>query len=137
MQAESSSTALLRDKAKQLFTYLKELSALRTSQVRDVNSYEKVFFWSNVPTEKGCHCIAWEVCDKDGYPDNDHKADVWLEIHKPKLKPHPEPPAEIAEWLDPAEMGNSSLESPGLLNEITRTILSPEGGQNSIQKQFN
>ena len=40
------------DKAIRLFTYLKELCALRTTQVRNVANYDQVFWLSDLPRHK-------------------------------------------------------------------------------------
>ena len=38
-----------KEKSVQLFTYLKELSALRTKQVKNINNYEEVLWFSDIP----------------------------------------------------------------------------------------
>ncbi len=64
----------IKDRAIRLFTYLQELVQLRTSQVRDIESYESVVRFSEVPHEEECYSISW------GTPLED--SDVWLEIRR-------------------------------------------------------
>lgn len=71
----------IRDRAIRLFTFLRELTELRTTTVRSLEQYEKVLWFSDIPREQGCHCIAW------GPIEDDERSEIWLEIRKPRLKP--------------------------------------------------
>ena len=49
----------IRDRAIRLFTFLRELTELRTTTVRNCDQYEKVIWFDDIPQEVGCDCIAW------------------------------------------------------------------------------
>jgi len=74
--AEAASSAST-DKAVQLFTYLRELCALRASHVRDVSQYDEVFWFGDIPREKQCQCIAWRIGQN---PDDlgEEPSDLWV-----------------------------------------------------------
>ena len=50
-----------KEKSVQLFTYLKEMSALRTKQVKNINNYEEVLWFSDIPKLADCYCVAWSL----------------------------------------------------------------------------
>jgi len=106
------------DKAIQLFTYLKELSKLRTTHKKDISNYDEVLWFSDIPKEKGCSCIAWELWDSRDN-ENEDRGNVWVEIHKPTLKSPPEVPDELEPWIKVEDISNSDLNEPELSDEIT------------------
>ena len=120
----SSST----DKAIQLFTYLKDLCALRATQVRDFAKYEEVLWFYDIPKEKYCHCIAWRFGD-NSEPSAVDRPDVWVEIRKPLLKSPPEEPDDLEQWLKD-DITDSSIEEPDLFTEIPVTV---EPDESSLQ----
>jgi len=73
------------DKAVQLFTYLKELSKLRTTHTKDVAKYDEVLWFSDIPEERNCQCVAWKLWGQRG-DEKEERVDVWVEVHKPTLK---------------------------------------------------
>lgn len=103
------------EKAIRLFSFLRELTKLRTKTIRTINQYEKVLWFNDIPREPGCHCIAWGPIDEED-------SDVWVEIKKPRLKPPPEVPATLKPWMHHQELGDSSLEFPSLKEKITSDI---------------
>jgi len=109
-------TEPLRTRAIDLFTYLLELTALRTKVVRDYEQYESVFWFADVP-EYG----RWRNIAKDTPVDD--SASVWLEVAKIREPRCPEVPDECEPWVDPAAIRDDSFE-PGLLAEIE---VLPEG----------
>ena len=100
----------IREKAIRLFKYLGELAALRARSVRDVNSYESVFWFSELPCEKECYTPAW-----DGGEATDEEN--WLRIDKPLRPTLPPPPDECKHWCDAARLDDVSTE-PQLPDEI-------------------
>ncbi len=76
----------VRDKAIRLFRYLSALAELRAKTVRDVASYEAVFWFRELPCEKECYTPAW-----DGGETTDEEN--WLRIDKPVKPVLPRPPA--------------------------------------------
>ena len=112
-----TASSVSTDKAVQLFTYLRELCALRVSHVRDVYQYDEVFWFGDIPRERHCQCIAWRI----GQNQDDlgeEPSDLWVEVRKPVLKAPPEVPDELEQWLKADEVTDSSLEVPGLFSEI-------------------
>lgn len=107
-----------RDKAIQLFTYLKELSKLRTTHTKDVAKYDEVLWFSDIPKEKGCHCVAWQLWDQRD-DEREERVDVWVEVHKPTLRSPPEVPDELEQWIKEDEVSNSTLEEPRLRDIVT------------------
>lgn len=106
----------VRDRAIRLFTFLRELTELRTKTIRTLDHYEKVLWFNDVPRETGCYCIAWSQAD------DEEKADVWVEIKKPRLKAAPKVPDVLEPWLDPREVTNSSREFPELRERIVVSL---------------
>jgi hypothetical protein len=106
----------IRNGAIRLFTFLRELTELRTTTVRSLEQYEKVLWFSEIPREQGCHCIAW------GPIEDDERSEVLLEIRKPRLKAPPKLPDDLTLWLDPREVEDSSNDFPKLRERITETV---------------
>ena len=101
----------------QLFTYLKELSKLRTTHVRDITNQKnsQVVWFSDIPEVKHCNCIAWNLWAHD----SDDRNDVWIRVRKPNLKSPPEVSDSLEQWVDEEQLANSSLEEPSLFDNIT------------------
>lgn len=115
----------VRDRAIRLFTFLQELSNLRTKTIRSIKSYEQdgqVLWLADIPHEPECYCLAWESEEQA------RSTAVWIEIHKPSLKPPPEVPERLNQWLRPEQIRNSSLDYPPL---IEQTELSEDIDENS------
>lgn len=102
----------IRDRAVRLFTFLREVVRLRSSIIRSLDNYEQVIFFSDIPQERGCSCIAW------GGPPDEENADVWVEIRKPRFLNPPELPPKLRDWLRPEDLKNSKLETLTPLGEI-------------------
>lgn len=111
----------IRDRAICLFTYLKELCALRTTQVRTVASYDQVFWFSDLPRDKLCQCIAWSINDVQQIS-RDQISDVWIEVHKPKLKSPPELPDDVEPWISEEQLHDSSVPEPLIFDQIPLTV---------------
>lgn len=111
-----------RDKAIRLFTYLKELCALRTTQVRNVANYDQVFWLSDLPRHKLCRCTIWRLTDPSS-PTSEQHADSWIEIRKPVLKSPPELHDELEPWVKDEELTDSSLSEPSLYEQIPLSAL--------------
>ena len=100
--------AQVLDKAKRLFTFLRELSALRTNTIRNLDQYDRVLWLKDIPREKGCYSVAWHMGEDDEPPE------VWIEISKPSLKVPPTVPSELRPWLGANTVHDSSQEAPPL-----------------------
>lgn len=111
-----------RDKAIRLFTYLKDLCALRTTQVRNVATYDQVFWLRDLPRHKRCRCTIWRLTDPLA-PTSDQHSEPWIEIRKPTLKSPPELPDELEPWSKDEELADSSLSEPDLCEQIPLSAL--------------
>ena len=116
-----------RDKAIRLFTYLKDLCALRTTQVRNVTTYDQVFWLSDLPRHKLCRCMVWRLINPSP-PTSDQHSDLWIEVRKPALKSPPEPPDELEPWIKDEELTDSTLTEPGFYEQIPLSALQGDSG---------
>ena len=121
-----------RDKAIRLFTYLKELCALRTTQVRNVATYDQVFWLSDLPRHKLCGCTMWRLTDPSP-PTSDQHSEPWIEVRKPALKSPPELPDELEPWSKDQELADSSLSEPGFYEQIPLSALQVDSGDTDPQ----
>jgi len=93
-----------------LAQYLKEFVSLRSATIRDVDKYESVVWFGDLPQETGCSSGAWsDDCDPQG---------PWLEVHKQQFKSPPEPPELTAKWVDKRALGKATTEIPPLRASI-------------------
>ena len=72
----------LRDRSIRLFTFLHDLTSLRTRRIRNLSAYDEVLWLEAIPRERECFCLAW------GVPEGEEVGETWVEIKKPRLK-HP------------------------------------------------
>ena len=100
----------IRERAVKLFRYLSAVAELRAKAVRDVASYEAIFWFSELPREKECNTAAWYDVDAT-------EEENWLRIDKPIRPDVPEPPSECANWFDPLSLESVASE-PKLRDEI-------------------
>jgi hypothetical protein len=119
---DGAEMSLERDKAIRLFTYLKDICALRTTQVRNVTTYDQVFWLSDLPRHKLCRCIVWRLIDPSPLTSDQH-SDLWIEVRKPALKSPPELPDELEPWIKSEELTDSSLSEPGFYEQIPLSAL--------------
>lgn len=101
-----------------LFTFLREVVSLRAKVVRDLDSYEKVIWFSDVPEEPECQCVAWPTSDPE-------TASHWLEVKKPRLHQPPAPPEFVRPWIDETRLRDSSTE-PHLYERILADAEAPD-----------
>ncbi len=111
----------IREKAIRLFRYLSALAELRAKTVRDVASYEAVFWFSELPCEKECYTPAW-----DGGETTDEEN--WLRIDKPVRPILPRPPAQCEHWFDATSLEQVAAE-PKLYDEIVDPKWIPGGDE--------
>ena len=106
-----------RDRAIRLFTYLRELTEVRSPVVRDCDTYDKRLWLSDIPREPECRCAAWT--GDDDVP--------WLSIERPKMAAPPQPPAPLRHWLDLAAIDQSSGSGPTLKETAVQLDPGPGG----------
>ena len=102
----------MRKRAVALFTFLRELVSLRTTVVRNCESYDRVLWIDEVPREAECDCIAFRA------PRGDEAEEWWLQVRKPVFSEPPAAPDGLADWLGPEDLADSSAEAPRLLEKI-------------------
>ncbi|HEY7090541.1 MAG TPA: AAA domain-containing protein, partial [Tepidisphaeraceae bacterium] len=103
---------LLRQRAVDLFTFLRELVSLRTTVVRNCQSYDRVLWIDEVPREEECDSVVWK-------PRPAHETEEWwLRVRKPAFSSPPTPPANLTAWTDDLQLADSNLEAPRPLDEI-------------------
>lgn len=98
----------IRDRAVQLFTFLKELTRLRVKTIRSSDHYEKVIWLHDIPEEPESYCITRDRSETE------ERSDIWIRVKKPKLKPPPDVPEILQPWMDLEQVKDSSLEMPEL-----------------------
>jgi hypothetical protein len=113
----------IRDRALRLFTFLKEVTELRSKTVRVLDQYERVLWLQEIPRENGCQCVAWRARGET------EEEEAWVQVRKPQLQRPPTVPTTLEPWLDPREVENSSLESPKLRERIVVNVPDPAGSQ--------
>lgn len=119
----SSDDRVVRDRAARLFTYLKELTELRSEVKRNCEEYEQVIWWAEIPRENECYCAFWDLGRESAYED-------WIRVERPRRKRPPVPPSSLAAWLSQREIADSSVETPTLKESIVEE-LSPAGAESA------
>ncbi len=110
---------VVRDRAIRLFTFLREYTQLRVRSLRTTESYEHVIWLADVPSGPGCFSAAAAREEKD--------AEVWVEVHRPDLEAPPPPPADLAPWLDPDRLADSSAATPPLVGASAAAVAGDGG----------
>jgi len=118
-----------REKARALFTFLKEFTELRTRTIRSLEQYERVIWFYDLPRQDGCDCIAWHLGQEISDPE------IWLEVHKPQLYPPPALPHDLQGWLNREEIENSSLDMPELRQSISVRVENNESGEGRFEER--
>ncbi len=124
----SDATNAIRTQAINLFSYLRELAELRSKTVRNVESYDRVLWFSDVPKEQECYTPAW-----GGFRSEDD--DTWLEIKKPTIRPFPPVPKDVEPWVREVDLANSS-DVPEILTRITAPDTGDEGSNPEAEQRF-
>lgn len=114
-----------REQTISVFKYLRELTQLRTKTIRDVDRFQEVFWFDDLPHADGCHTIAWNSAD------DDQADDVWLEIRRADEPKCPAPPSECRRWIDDKSTGDHT-EPPNLAQRI-RILPPPTSDDKSVE----
>jgi len=109
--------SVIRDRAVRLFTYLKELTELRSEVKRTCEEYEQLVWWAEIPRENECYCAFWDLGREGTYED-------WIRVERPRRKRAPAPPSSLAPWLNEREISDSSLEAPTLKESFVEVLKS-------------
>jgi len=102
---------VIRDRAIRLFTFLKELSLLKTKVTRDLTAYDEVVWFEDVPKYKGVFSIL-------SGESSDIQDVVWLEVRRQKEPQKAPIPATCLKWLDKTPEDNDPLVKPSLRHDI-------------------
>jgi hypothetical protein len=97
-------------KALRLARYLKEFVGLRSTTIRDVDKYEAVLWFADMPQVSDCQSAAWNDTFEPGGP--------WLEVRKQRFPKPPEPPEIILPWIDQQAFRRATPEIPQLRPSI-------------------
>jgi AAA domain len=109
-------TASAESKALRLARYLKEFVGLRSTTVYDLNKYEAVLWFGDMPQERECQSPAWN---------NEFEAgDPWLVVHKQQFPKPPVPPEIILPWIDQQAIKRAAAEIP----KLRPTRMEPDPG---------
>lgn len=111
----------VESKAVRLARYLKEFVGLRSTTIRDVEKYESVLWFSDMPNASECRSPAWN--------DDFEPGDPWLEVHKQQFPKPPVPPALILPWIDEQSLRQASAEIP----DLKKTRLEPDLGAEVVE----
>ena len=93
-------------KVLRLARYLRDFVGLRSSTVYDVNKYELVLWFGDMPQEPECQSPAWNDVFEAGDP--------WLVVHKQQFPKPPAPPEIILLWIDQKALKRAGPEMPAL-----------------------
>ena len=84
-----------QESATRLFQFLKQFSELKTKKIRDVDQFEKVFWFCQTPKEKETFSLTDQLTNASGV----NHYDKWIEIKKPRIPADPTPPPIIENWI--------------------------------------
>jgi len=108
-------------KALRLARYLKEFVGLRSTTVYDVNNYESVLWFGDIPQEPECQSPAWNHEFVAGDP--------WLVVRKQQFPKPPVPPETILPWIDQRALKRATAEMPVLRPTRLQPDLEAEIGE--------
>ena len=92
--------------ALRLAQYLKEFVRHRTPPVSDIDKYEAVLWFADIPQEADCRSGAWT--------DDWEQGDAWLEVDKQEFEPAPKLPEIVIPWVDEQAFKRATPEIPPL-----------------------
>jgi very-short-patch-repair endonuclease len=97
-------------KALRLARYLKEFVGLRSTTIRDVDKYESVLWFADMPQVTDCQSAAWNDTFEPGEP--------WLVVRKQRFPKPPDPSEIILPWIDQQALRRATPEMPQLRQSI-------------------
>lgn len=98
-------TEQVESPALRLARYLRQFVGLRTTPTRDLSKYETVLWFHSLPQVADCLSAAWAASDG---------VSPWLEVHKQRFSPPPEPPEVLRGWLDSGALKVARQDLPPL-----------------------
>lgn len=115
----------VRDRSIRLFTFLRELTELRTKAIRTLDQYEKVLWLHQIPQDSGCFCAAWTI-------GQDEESDTWVRIQRPRLPEAPAVSGVLEPWIVKQELNNPG-QVPKLSPVIAEEMEDTETGESHTQ----
>ena len=94
-----------------LARYLREFVLHRTTPVSDIDKYDAVLWFSDIPHEASCRSGAWAEEREPG--------DAWLEVEKQTFEPVPDLPDIAIPWVDDQALKRATPEIPPLRASIS------------------
>ncbi len=80
----------LTRRARNLVEFLRRLTQMKTATVRDIDQYEDIVWFADVPELPGSHCVTHAG----------HSDDVdWIAVERPHIPSRPQPPIALWGWL--------------------------------------
>lgn len=99
--------------AVRLARYLREIVGLRATTVHDLDGYESVLWFGDIPRDGSCQSPAFgEAGDAPSGPAASGQS--WLVVHKQPLPRRPDPPVTILPFVDPQALATAAAEMPKL-----------------------
>jgi hypothetical protein len=92
---------LNQDKALRLIDYIKSLASIRTKQLTNIESYDNVLWFKDIPQEKGCFTRMWQT-------DSEYDPDIWIEVINKKEPKLPPLPGICKKWVNPAQLNDKT-----------------------------
>ena len=83
-----------RDSVLKLLNFLKEFNTLKLKKILNVNSFDEVLWMSEVPKEKECCSIIYDLNSEN------INFNKWIEIKKPVRKLCPALPEKLKPWVN-------------------------------------
>ena len=123
-----------KEKYLQIFNYLREFSKLRSLPIRNLEQYENIIWFSDIPK--------YEIFDCITFPNFNQDADYWLKINKPKGEPQPPAFPKLSDTLHDWIVKESLTDEDGMpklkesIFKNSKTILlSDKQYQNDLMRQ--
>jgi len=116
-----------KEKIFRLIEFFNLVLALRTKIVRDIEQYQKVIWFKDIPQEKGCFCPLWRNREDD--------LDIWLEVKNQKEPSLPKVPEICKNWVQEETLKNKKS-LPKLLSKITIQLKNPNYQEESDEPEF-
>lgn len=116
------------EKINRLIEYLLNLSKVRRETIRDINSYEKVVWFSDIPHEEGCFAQVWRTNE-----DNNDSAE-WLIVQSRKEPELPKVPDKCKDWIKFESLKNKN-DIPELLPKIIKQVPNPNWSKDAKEPE--
>ena len=85
----------IKTKCENLLNFLIGFNKLKNKPQLNINSFEKVLWFYEIPKGKECYSILDSMTSNESV-----NFDKWIKIKKPKRKQYPSPPDKIKPWIE-------------------------------------